>query len=385
MIDSLTNCSYEFAEERLRSQEEQGRDPEVNPVIRTQDPEQSNKPNKPARSGTSPPSSQEPNDISSATAAAANSQSDQVSPTTEGDTNENSVASGIQRSDESPRTEPTRSAEPSTSQSSSASSRHVSSSRAVSRRQSNGANVVRNSKISVPPGYEIRTTPQGQVYYYQVATGSSSWYHPSVDKNVTSSTAPLPPGWELRTTANGKVYFVDHSTRTTHFTDPRLMLVIEENNVAESNNRNNNRLVNNAAVGGASGGSDSSAPSDVHRTRSESHRSRKVLTPNNAADTAVGSPQNGSSNASVVPRNSVGSSTPASQAPATPRGATAVTPGSAIKKQSEKSTKSKQQDLSSKIKGLKMELQLLQPHNGHCRIEINRKDIFEVGNISEVT
>lgn len=34
-------------------------------------------------------------------------------------------------------------------------------------------------------------------------------------------------------------------------------------------------------------------------------------------------------------------------------------------------------DLNAKIKALRMELQLLQPRNGHCRIEVTRKEIFE--------
>lgn len=33
---------------------------------------------------------------------------------------------------------------------------------------------------------------------------------------------PMPPGWEVRYTATGRVYFVDHARRTTQFTDPRL-------------------------------------------------------------------------------------------------------------------------------------------------------------------
>lgn len=33
---------------------------------------------------------------------------------------------------------------------------------------------------------------------------------------------PLPPGWEIRNTATGRIYFVDHNNRTTQFTDPRL-------------------------------------------------------------------------------------------------------------------------------------------------------------------
>uniref|UniRef100_A0A8C1WFC9 HECT-type E3 ubiquitin transferase n=1 Tax=Cyprinus carpio TaxID=7962 RepID=A0A8C1WFC9_CYPCA len=33
---------------------------------------------------------------------------------------------------------------------------------------------------------------------------------------------PLPPGWEIRSTVSGRIYFVDHNNRTTQFTDPRL-------------------------------------------------------------------------------------------------------------------------------------------------------------------
>ncbi len=35
-------------------------------------------------------------------------------------------------------------------------------------------------------------------------------------------------------------------------------------------------------------------------------------------------------------------------------------------------------DLNAKIKALRVELQLIQPRNGHCRIEVTRKEIFEV-------
>jgi len=71
---------------------------------------------------------------------------------------------------------------------------------------------------------EIRVTPQGQVFYFHVPSGRSSWYHPCVPKNTPSiADAPLPQGWEQRATSNSKSYFVDHNTKTTHFTDPRLV------------------------------------------------------------------------------------------------------------------------------------------------------------------
>lgn len=32
---------------------------------------------------------------------------------------------------------------------------------------------------------------------------------------------PLPPGWEIKRTPEGLKYFVDHNTKTTTFVDPR--------------------------------------------------------------------------------------------------------------------------------------------------------------------
>uniref|UniRef100_A0A6Q2ZC05 HECT-type E3 ubiquitin transferase n=1 Tax=Esox lucius TaxID=8010 RepID=A0A6Q2ZC05_ESOLU len=44
---------------------------------------------------------------------------------------------------------------------------------------------------------------------------------------------PLPPGWEIRNTATGRVYFVDHNNRTTQFTDPRLSANLHLNQLKE--------------------------------------------------------------------------------------------------------------------------------------------------------
>ena len=75
---------------------------------------------------------------------------------------------------------------------------------------------------------EMRTTAQGQVYFYHIPTKVSTWHDPRIPRdfdlqNVSMETlGPLPPGWEQRKTASGRVYFVDHNNRTTQFTDPRL-------------------------------------------------------------------------------------------------------------------------------------------------------------------
>ncbi|KAI5651815.1 HECT-domain (ubiquitin-transferase) domain-containing protein [Phthorimaea operculella] len=79
----------------------------------------------------------------------------------------------------------------------------------------------------LPPGYEMRTTAQGQVYFYNSVTGASTWHDPRVPQHLrhcATAAGPLPPGWEMRHAPSGRPYFVDHNNRTTQFTDPRLAL-----------------------------------------------------------------------------------------------------------------------------------------------------------------
>ncbi|CAH0723310.1 unnamed protein product, partial [Brenthis ino] len=78
----------------------------------------------------------------------------------------------------------------------------------------------------LPPGYEMRTTAQGQVYFYNKVTGASTWHDPRVPQHLRhcATAGPLPPGWEMRHAPSGRPYFVDHNNRTTQFTDPRLAL-----------------------------------------------------------------------------------------------------------------------------------------------------------------
>ncbi|XP_028026988.1 E3 ubiquitin-protein ligase SMURF2 [Bombyx mandarina] len=83
------------------------------------------------------------------------------------------------------------------------------------------------SATDLPPGYEMRTTAQGQVYFYNSATGASTWHDPRVPphlRHCAAAAGPLPPGWEMRHAPSGRPYFVDHNNRTTQFTDPRLAL-----------------------------------------------------------------------------------------------------------------------------------------------------------------
>nr|XP_032520577.1 E3 ubiquitin-protein ligase SMURF2 [Danaus plexippus plexippus] len=88
-------------------------------------------------------------------------------------------------------------------------------------------NVTPIATSDLPPGYEMRITVQGQVYFYNGSTRSSTWHDPRVPQHLRHCAAvagPLPPGWEMRHTHSGRPYFVDHNNRTTQFTDPRLAL-----------------------------------------------------------------------------------------------------------------------------------------------------------------
>ncbi|XP_067931737.1 E3 ubiquitin-protein ligase SMURF2-like [Watersipora subatra] len=150
----------------------------------------------------------------------------------------------------------------------------------------------------LPDGYERRKTPQGQVYFLNVATGESTWYDPRVPRSLNALSeedlGPLPTGWEARATQGGRVYYVDHNTRITQFTDPRLSL-------------------NLVAI-------------------------QQRLKNNNSGGTPAPKPEKDSS-------------------------------GEALPKY--------KRDLVHKLKVLRTELQATQPQTGHCRMEINRNEIFE--------
>lgn len=61
------------------------------------------------------------------------------------------------------------------------------------------------------PVLELRTTQQGQVYFYHIPTGVSTWHDPRIPKDLAplglslDQLGPLPPGWEMRQTASGRV------------------------------------------------------------------------------------------------------------------------------------------------------------------------------------
>ncbi|KAG8326840.1 hypothetical protein J6590_032673 [Homalodisca vitripennis] len=179
----------------------------------------------------------------------------------------------------------------------------------------------------LPHGYELRTTQQGQVYFYHIPTGSSTWHDPRIPRECTAELTaevlgPLPSGWEVRQTASGRLYYVDHNNRTTQFTDPRLSTTIISNIIK----KNNPPSTQTPAV-----------PSSANPTTPSSGGE-----PSSATTTAV--------------------------IPTTPA---APPEGEALPKY--------RRDLVAKQKILRAELTALQPQSGHCRLEVSRTEIFEGG------
>ncbi|XP_060808023.1 transcriptional coactivator YAP1 isoform X2 [Amyelois transitella] len=114
----------------------------------------------------------------------------------------------------------------------------------------------------LPPGWEQARTPEGQIYYLNHITKTTTWDDPrktlaaqnvasavqqhqssealinqspaqpaitpvatpakSTSSNTTTESIPLPEGWEQATTLEGETYFINHATRTTSWFDPRI-------------------------------------------------------------------------------------------------------------------------------------------------------------------
>lgn len=71
----------------------------------------------------------------------------------------------------------------------------------------------------LPPSWEMKTTPEGRVYYVNHKQRITTWERPSESRE--SIRKSLPDGWELRVCGeNGRFYYVDHNTRTTSWVVP---------------------------------------------------------------------------------------------------------------------------------------------------------------------
>lgn len=96
----------------------------------------------------------------------------------------------------------------------------------------------------LPPGWEMRSNPEGRPYFVDHNTRTTTWVDPrrqqyintigpgsnlQVQVQPLSQLGPLPSGWEMRLTSTGRVYFVDHNTKTTTWDDPRLPSSLDQN------------------------------------------------------------------------------------------------------------------------------------------------------------
>ncbi|CAH2002554.1 unnamed protein product [Acanthoscelides obtectus] len=205
-----------------------------------------------------------------------------------------------------------------------------------------------NGKMDLPPGYELRTTQQGQVYFYHIPSGVSTWHDPRIPKDLASLSlaldhlGPLPPGWEMRQTNSGRIYFVDHNKRTTQFTDPRLNTQILNNLLRRLNN---NAASTTTIASPAATGATTTVPT--------------ITTTTTTASTTSGVPTD---TTTVITR--AASSVPSDDLP---QGL--INEGEHLPRY--------RRDLVAKLKVLRAELQALQPQSGHCRLEVSRQEVFE--------
>lgn len=206
----------------------------------------------------------------------------------------------------------------------------------------------------------MRTTQQGQVYFYHIPTGVSTWHDPRIPRDFDAqnfaleSLGPLPSGWEQRKTASGRVYYVDHNNRTTQFTDPRLNGQIINQIRRQQQSQNNPPGTNGTPNAQAASTGSSAAPPPSPASPATPQQSTATTT--NGASTR-GTPQE-------QPRSS-----------AQPQSVPADLPQGLL--EGADLLPKYRRDLVGKMRALRTELQALQPQSGHCRLEVSRTEIFE--------
>lgn len=75
----------------------------------------------------------------------------------------------------------------------------------------------------MPANWEVRSTPEGKIYYVNHTTRTTHWTCPKNFTDVSSKDTkggPLPEGWEQLLDQNGRPYYADHNTRTTSWVRP---------------------------------------------------------------------------------------------------------------------------------------------------------------------
>lgn len=204
----------------------------------------------------------------------------------------------------------------------------------------------------------MRTTQQGQVYFFHIPTGVSTWHDPRIPRDIDihhllpDQLGALPTGWEQRKTASGRDYFVNHNNRTTQFTDPRI----------------NGIILNAVRRTAAQNVQNSQQPPTTQQTPPPvTNGQTAVVRPNNASDHRTNSTQSGATFTGL-------------SSPAQPQQTTIVNGSTPIDFPAgllESELPKYRRDLVGKLRALRSELQTLQPQSGHCRLEVSRQEIFE--------
>ncbi|XP_071950222.1 transcriptional coactivator YAP1-like isoform X2 [Antedon mediterranea] len=115
--------------------------------------------------------------------------------------------------------------------------------------------------MPMPQGWEMAKTPQGQRYYLNHNTHTTTWEDPrkkmltnqlkaSVNQhehmilqqnssNILQQNSQmqdlgnLPEGWEQACSGDGEVYFINHLTRTTSWLDPRVVRALQQSHLTQ--------------------------------------------------------------------------------------------------------------------------------------------------------
>lgn len=172
------------------------------------------------------------------------------------------------------------------------------------------------------------------------------------------------PGWEQKKTNNGRVYYVNHNMRTTQFTDPRLNgqvinMICRRQSQANNGNASNN--LNNTIC------------SAINNTVNQSSTIQQQQNTGNSTPPRANNASNGMRACSSNSTND--STTRVSASNTTQTNVPADLPQSLL--ESSELLPKYRRDLDVKIRGLRTELQALQPQSGHCRLEVSRAEIFE--------
>lgn len=235
--------------------------------------------------------------------------------------------------------------------------------------------------IDLPPGYELRTTQQGQVYFYHIPTGVSTWHDPRLPKDLASlgialdQMGPLPPGWEMRHTASGRTYFVDHNHRTTQFTDPRLNTeiltnIMKRNLPSTSSVSTPTSSTTITAMSNTTPSAGQPKPANTQQPPLLPFVNMSPTPPPHIHPHPAPPPQ-------ALPTTSAPSTTmaPSSTPVSPPRHRDQDLPQGLLI-DAELLPKYRR-DLVGKLRALRAELTTLQPQSGHCRLEVSRNEIFE--------